>query len=74
MFSRAAWLCEKQLIRGRNPDKAIMIFAQTRKRRSTGNLAVSIGRTEFDEVAQAVYSVLRVLVFSFSHGLAKASS
>ena len=30
-------------------------------------------RTEFDEVAQAVYAVLRVLVFSFAFGHCKAS-
>jgi len=27
MISRAAWSCGKQPMRGRNPDKAIMIFA-----------------------------------------------
>ena len=60
-------------MRGRNPDKATVIFALTRKRRSSGNLAVSNEGTEFGEVTQAVYSVLRVLVFSFPHRHAKAS-
>ena len=60
-------------MRGRNPDKAIRFFALTRKRRSVRNLAVSNERTEFDEVTHTVYSRLRVLVVSFSHGHAKAS-